>query len=138
MISEMAKQYILDTDVCIEIMRGNAKVVDRFRKAGRRNCAISEISIAEFMFGDAKAQLRNMRAHDYSVIENYLDVISLKTVFAEFARNKAYLESVGKRIEDFDLLIGSTAKATDRVLVSGNIKHMSHIPDLEIEDWIRG
>lgn len=131
-------KYILDTDVCIEIMRGNPKVVERFRKVGRRNCAISEITIAELLFGEAKAAIKKLRSYETSIIENSFDIISLRSVFTEFASNKAYLESIGERIEDFDLLVGSTAQSTGYVLVTGNVKHMSHIPNIVVEDWIRG
>ena len=39
-------------------------------------------------------------------------------------------------IDDFDLLIGATAKKYDMILVTENIKHLSHIPDVKIDNWI--
>lgn len=131
-------RYILDTDICVEIMRGNPKVVDRFHEVGRRNCTISEITMAELKFGEEKSLLKGFCAHNYSIIENYLSVFPLRPVFSLFAKNKAYLESVGKRIEDFDLLIASTAQYCDGILVTGNKKHMGHVQGIKIEDWIRG
>lgn len=39
-------------------------------------------------------------------------------------------------IDDFDLLIGATALKHDMVLVTDNVKHLSHIGNLQIENWI--
>ena len=48
---------------------------------------------------------------------------------------KALLENQGNRIDEFDLLIGACAVYNNCVTVTSNIKHFSHIPNLQIEDW---
>ena len=53
-----------------------------------------------------------------------------------FGKNKAILRREGLLIDNFDLLIGSTAVAHNCVLVTDNVKHLSRIPDIEIENWI--
>lgn len=47
------------------------------------------------------------------------------------------LESEGKRIDDFDILIGSTAVKNNLVMVTDNIKHLERIPNIKIENWKR-
>ncbi len=131
-------KYILDTDVCIEFLRGNSKIMKRIFEVGRDYCAISEISVAELLLGLEKARLNGYKNQDVSVIESSFETIPLRPVFPFFAKNRAYLESIGKRIEDFDLLIASTAQYCDAILVTGNKKHMGHVEGIEIEDWIRG
>ena len=42
-----------------------------------------------------------------------------------------------KNIEDFDILIGCAAKAAGLTVVTHNVKHFSHIEDLDIEDWVK-
>ena len=39
-------------------------------------------------------------------------------------------------IDDFDMLIGATALKHDMVLVTENVKHLSHVPGIVIENWI--
>lgn len=39
-------------------------------------------------------------------------------------------------IDDFDLLIGATAICKNMTLVTENVRHLSHIPDINIENWI--
>ena len=48
---------------------------------------------------------------------------------------KTLLEKQGMRIDEFDLLIGTSALANSMILVTHNTKHFSRIPDLTIEDW---
>lgn len=54
----------------------------------------------------------------------------------EFAMQKARLRKEGKLIDDFDLLIGCTAKVTQCTLVTENIKHLKRIENIRIENWI--
>ena len=46
------------------------------------------------------------------------------------------LEKSGNRIDDFDLLIGSTAVAHNLIVITENVKHLGRIPDIQIENWI--
>lgn len=52
-----------------------------------------------------------------------------------YGENKAQLEGVGRMIGDFDLLIGSCAIYHDLIMVTSNLKHFDHIPDIKLEDW---
>ena len=45
-------------------------------------------------------------------------------------------ESIGQTIEDFDLLIGITARENNLTVVTHNTKHFSRIEDLNTEDWM--
>ena len=39
-------------------------------------------------------------------------------------------------IDDFDLLIGATALKHGMVLVTENVKHLSRVPGITLENWI--
>ena len=53
-----------------------------------------------------------------------------------FAEAKAALRRQGAMIDDFDLLIGATAVKGGMTLVTENVKHLSHVPGVNIENWI--
>ena len=42
----------------------------------------------------------------------------------------------GRRIDDFDLLIGVTALQNNLTMVTANVKHLERIPNLIIENWM--
>lgn len=54
-----------------------------------------------------------------------------------FADTKALLRQQGKLIDDFDLLIGTTALKDNMTLVTDNVKHLARIPGLHIENWVK-
>lgn len=43
--------YLLDTNICIHFFRGRFGVTERFEDANPENCAISEITLAELVYG---------------------------------------------------------------------------------------
>ena len=45
------------------------------------------------------------------------------------------LEKQGRMIGEFDLLIGSCAVHNNLVMVTSNLKHFDHIPNITLEDW---
>ncbi len=44
-------KYLLDTNVCIHFFRGKFNLIEKFENIGITNCAISEITLAELVFG---------------------------------------------------------------------------------------
>jgi len=45
------KKYLLDTDISAFVLRGVAPLAERIIAEGEENCYISEITVAELMFG---------------------------------------------------------------------------------------
>ena len=43
-------QYLLDTDVCIELIKHNGRVLDKIEAVGEENCFVTEITIAELFY----------------------------------------------------------------------------------------
>jgi tRNA(fMet)-specific endonuclease VapC len=48
-----------------------------------------------------------------------------------------HLYSIGQPIGIEDTMIASTALCNGLTLVSANIKHLSRIPDLKMENWFQ-
>ena len=67
------KQYLLDTDVCIELFRHNEKVIKKIEKVGKENCFVSEITIAELFYGAAKSG----REDNFKDVKAILDLFKL-------------------------------------------------------------
>ena len=58
-----------------------------------------------------------------------------KAIIETFSELKANLQETGSPIEDFDLLIASTALTMNSTLVTNNEKHYGSIQGLRIENW---
>lgn len=129
----MAK-YLLDTDICISLIKNRYGVRNKVEHIGTDNCAVSEITIAELFYGAAKSG--NIKHYDdVATIANLFKVIPVYPSLKLFGELKATLEATGKRLDNFDLMIGSTAIYNKMVMVTSNIKHFERIPNIKIEDW---
>lgn len=51
----MSQRYLLDTNICVHYLKGEFDIQTRVREAGLANCFLSEITIAELLFGVANS-----------------------------------------------------------------------------------
>lgn len=127
---------LFDTDVCIEILRGNETVINK-RKASDGTVAISFFSAAELFYGAEKSP---HPVNNRLVVEEFLlsvDIVNPTIdILQKFAEVKSRLEKDGVRLPDADIFIAATALTESAKLVTGNIKHFSRIEELKVEDWI--
>ena len=129
-------QYLLDTDICIELIKHNERVLDKVEAIGADHCFVTEITIAELFYGAAKSG----RSEQFNDVEYILQSFDLKLLLPSlrlYGENKAILEDKGQMIGEFDLLIGSCAVHNNLVMVTSNLKHFDHIPNITLEDWAR-
>lgn len=130
-------RYLLDTNICISFLRGNRNVADKLIAIGEGNCYLSIITVYELMFG---AYYSKHEAREVPKVKLFIDrfpIVSLLDSAEVYAVEKTKLQSAGILIDEFDLLIASTALSGDFVLVTDNIKHFQRIAGLKIENWIR-
>ncbi|MGM9788097.1 MAG: PIN domain-containing protein [Candidatus Cryptobacteroides sp.] len=130
-------KYLLDTNICIHLFRGNYSIAEFIQEKGWENCCISEISKAELLLGE-EIVLRKGRNVPMGAVAKFvsaMEVVPISGGIELFAREKARLIYEGLRIEDFDLLIACTAVSHNYVLVSENLKHLSRIQSLCLENW---
>ena len=49
------KKYLLDTNICIFYMKGRYQLDEKIKKVGQKNCYISEITVAELLYGVSRS-----------------------------------------------------------------------------------
>lgn len=130
-------KYLLDTNVIVEMLRGNQLIRNKIQSVGLENCVISEITIAELYFGAHKGgNPKNFK--DIPFVENMFKRIPSYPAFDCFGKTLSFLKRNGISIDYFDVLIASTAIHNNLTIVTHNLKHFQRIPGLEIEDWQNG
>ena len=128
--------YLLDTNICIHLFRGEYDLDQKFLEIGLLNCAISEITLAELMFG---AENSKNPSKNKNIIQEFTDqvkVIPIYNAIPIYAAEKVRLRSIGKMISDFDLLIGATAVVYDFIMVTENLKEFNRIKGITLENWV--
>ena len=129
-------KYLLDTNICIHLFRGQFNLLDKFREIDLQDCAISEITLAELIFG---AENSANPEKNQKIIEAFLEQIKILPIFNAipiYAKEKVRLRKKGIMISDFDLFIGTTAVANKLIMVTENIKEFERISNIEIENWV--
>lgn len=127
-------QYLLDTNIVICLMKHQHNIPQRIIDAGLANCMVSEITIAELYVGFFKGQNKK-QLREVEEVKRLFKVLPISPVIEKYAEIRAYLEQSGKRVDDFDLLIGVTALQNNLTMVTHNTQHFLRIPNLKVEDW---
>jgi len=98
---------------------------------------VSAVTIGELLYGAYNSANVDKNLARIKVFEESVNVLPLnRECFEVFAETKAKLRSEGRLLDDFDILIASTALVNDCTIVTNNIKHFERIKDLSIENWV--
>lgn len=128
--------YLLDTNICIHYFKGQFGLKGKIEEIGFQNFAISEITLAELIYGAEKSQRKEQNR---KVVEDFADkitVIPILTSIHIYGKEKARLKTKGKIISDLDLFIGATSIVNDMILVTRNTKEFERLIDIKLENWI--
>jgi tRNA(fMet)-specific endonuclease VapC len=133
-------RYLLDTSICIEMIRGRFSevVLKRLRRHAPRTVGISSITLAELQYGVAKSgdPGRNMVALAHVVAP--LVVVSFDDVSAAaYGKLRTHLEGLGLVIGPLDMLIAAHALSLGVALATGNEREFARVPSLRVENWTR-
>ena len=129
------KKYLLDTNICAYFLNGKYNLLEKIEKIGYRNCYVSEITIAELKYGVEKSLYKEKNKKALEFFQSKFDVIPIFSALDIYAKEKAQLKIKGKILDDFDLLIGSTAIFNNLILVTKNVSDFERIEGISIEDW---
>ena len=131
-------KYLLDTDTCIAVLRGEEAAVSRLGLESPDDIGISSITRYELLYGvercDSARRLKEKRK-----VERFLEAIHEIPFFRDTARLAATirraLEKEGFPIGPMDLLIAATARESGLTVITGNLAEFSRVPRLTCETW---
>jgi tRNA(fMet)-specific endonuclease VapC len=129
--------YMLDTTVCIDVMRGRpGKVADRLRSLAPKEIIISSITLSELWFGASRSA---RRAYNEILILNFclpFQIASFDALAAQvYGSTRAALERAGAPIGPLDVLIAAHALALGATIVTSNVREFRRVAGLTVEDW---
>ena len=129
-------RYLLDTDTCIDVLRGVSAVVAHLRALASDDCAISVITSFELYAGVAKAR---QPARETQKIKLLLEVVRELPFAGREAQHagqlRAQLEIEGRPLGAYDLLIAGHSLAAGLILVTANTKDFGRVENLPLENW---
>ena len=131
--------YLLDTDICIYIIKKKTEnVLNQLKRNRKKGLYISTITLAELEFGNANAHSLYKERNRLALLE-FLSIMGIKhfdeNAAKEYGIIKKDLKDRNYLIGSFDMLIGAHAKSLNMTLVTNNVKEFERIQDLKIENW---
>jgi tRNA(fMet)-specific endonuclease VapC len=134
--------YLLDTNACIALINGNPPSVRaKFRKATDLGgqVFVSSIALFELWYGVAKSSRRDFNKKRLETFfAGPIHPLSFEDQDAEIASAiRADLESIGKPIGAYDLLIAGQAIRNKLTLITANLSEFARIKELAWADWGR-
>lgn len=130
-------RYMLDTNICIYIARGQPlSVRQRFEARALRELAMSMVTVGELRFGAEKSQSRDQALATIGQLVSMIQPCALPVAAAEhYGRIRAALQLAGQPIGNNDLWLAAHALAEDWTLVTNNTREFARVPGLRIENW---
>ena len=127
--------YLLDTNICIYLLKDLFSIAEKIEAAGVSNCFLSEITIAELKYGAENSEFPEKNLNNIKILQQQFTVIPIFNSLDIYAKEKARLRKSGKILDDFDLLIGATAIYYELILVTRNISDFERLSEIKIENW---
>jgi tRNA(fMet)-specific endonuclease VapC len=130
-------QFLLDTDTCIHALKTlNPHLIARLENHTGQ-VATSTIVMHELYYGAAGYAEPQKRLFLIDQIALQLEILPFNRASALMAGNlRSALRKSGPQIGPYDILIAATALVHELVLVTGNIREFSRVPDLRLENWL--
>ena len=130
---------MLDTSICIELLRGTAgPVASRMQRHEIDEIAISSITLAELQYGVARSA---RPAHHKTLLIEFCAPLAIlpfdDRAALTYGRVRADLQRAGTPIRPLDTLIAAHALTLDLTLVTNNEREFQRVEDLRVENWIR-
>ncbi len=128
---------LIDTDVAIELMRGNTYSLKCLEEC-EEGVFLSSITVAELYFGAYHSQRAEQNVQIVKrFIAEFPRLTLTDTTGQIFGEMKHDLRTKSTPVDAFDMLIAALAIENKCEIATGNIKHFSKIEGLKLVDWCR-
>lgn len=129
--------YMLDTNICIYVMKTYPpELREKFNALAEALC-ISSITLGELYYGAEKSA---RRAENLLAIEHFaarLDVLPFGgKAAAHYGQMRAELERAGTPCGPHDTQIGAHARSEGLIVVTNNLREFARMPGLRAENWL--
>lgn len=132
--------YLFDTDTLSHTLKRNPspELVARLTTLPTEQQFTSAITVGEMVYGAFRSPRREhfLRQFEERVWPNVHILPFDRAAGETFGRLRAELESVGTPLEESDLRIASIALVHNLTVVTGNVRHFTRVPGLQVENWI--
>lgn len=119
---------LLDTNILIEVFKGNASVITSVQQAGPENLALSSVTAMELYYGALnRLELQRIRKN-----LSKFHIIHISTAISEIATHLIERHAKSHNLQIPDALIAATALETKSDLLTLNVRDFRFITGLSL------
>ncbi len=119
---------LCDTNILIEVYRGNSRIIETLKKIGQENICISDVTCAELLYGARnKNELQTIK-NDFKK----LTVLSIQSEISKMAVDLVAKYALSHKLSLPDALIAATAIKHQLELFSLNNKDFRYLEDIRL------
>ncbi|WP_417657285.1 type II toxin-antitoxin system tRNA(fMet)-specific endonuclease VapC [Pseudidiomarina aestuarii] len=134
----MNLRYLLDTNICIYIMKNRPQYLAPIFAQHARELCISSITVMELEYGVACSQQQVSNAEKLAGFLSRLTILDFDSAAAEHAaRIRAHLRQCGTPIGAYDALIAGHARSLGLTVVTNDVREFERVPGLMFENWLQ-
>jgi len=132
-------KYMLDTNICIYIIRKKPEaVLRRLQRSRVSDIGISSVTLSELEYGAAKSTKPQQNKLALTEFLAPIEILPYDDLAAQqYGELRAHLERKGKPIGSLDMLIAAHALSLKCILVTNNEIEFRRVPKLNIENWTK-
>lgn len=136
-----APVFMLDTDTCIFLMRGeSAELAAKVQAVPLQQQVMSAVTFAELTYG-VQASATAKRKQNQAVLDSLALHLAILDWPQEAARHYAEirhdLKKRGAQLGAADLMIAAHARVMGAIVVTNNIKDFGRVKGLQVENWTK-
>jgi tRNA(fMet)-specific endonuclease VapC len=128
---------MLDTNICIYVMRDRGPIPrDRFAALEGKLC-ISSVTVGELAYCAEKSEYRKRNLDELNIFLSRIKVLDFDEAAARHYGNlRTELERAGTPCGPYDTQIGSHARSQGLIVVTNNRREFDRMPGLRVENWV--
>lgn len=128
--------YLLDTNICIALIKSNPTVVPIFM-AKVVQCYIPTLVLGELYKGVYCSQKVEKNLLNLNDFLSLVAIVEFDRAAAlEFGLIQSELRRKGMPTGEIDALIAAVARSRKDTLVTNNMRHFKNIEGLKLENWL--
>jgi tRNA(fMet)-specific endonuclease VapC len=128
--------FLLDTNLCIEVMRSKPVALQHKFTAHAGRMAISAVTYMELAYG---VEYSGNQAARRQMVEEFCATLPVLDYDREAAAHtgqiRAELTRSGNQIGPYDQMIAGHARSRGLVVVTNNTREFLRVAGLRVEDW---
>ena len=129
--------YMLDTNVCIYVIKNRPPELRPKFNALKDQLCISSITLGELSYGAEKSDRRDESLAGIDRFLTRLEVLPFgEKAAVHYGQIRAELERAGTPCGLHDMQIGAHARSEGLIVVTNNTREFSRMPGTRAENWL--